>query len=99
MMANWDILNKEFNNLLESFQDSDWEKWTNNRNSRKEMRRMELILKAKIQEEKLKLLALSSKSNDSFNQTVSSSNSIIITSSAITSNVELAGENNYALAA
>lgn len=59
-MANWDKLNKEFYNLMNSFKDSDWEKWENNRVSSKKMKRLELIFKAKIQEEKLKPSTLSS---------------------------------------
>ena len=58
-MANWEKLNEEMDNLLDSFQDSDWENWDSNRIARKSMRRLELKLKAKIIEEKLKLTALS----------------------------------------
>lgn len=99
MMANWDNLNKEFFNLMESFQDSDWEKWENSRASRKEMRRLEFILKAKTQEEKLKLIALSSQANETFNQIVVSTNLVIITPSEVCSKSELAGEIKFALAA
>jgi len=69
-MANWDKLNKEYYDLIESFQDSDWEKWEKSRIARKEMRRMELFLKAKIQEERLKFSACSLLSNESSDQTV-----------------------------
>jgi hypothetical protein len=53
-MANWDKLNKEFNNLLESFQDSDWSKWKSNRALKKETRRLKMIKKTKIFKENLK---------------------------------------------
>ncbi len=98
-MANWDKLNSEYYNLIESFQDSDWEKWENTRSARKEMRRMELVLKARIQEEKLKLSALSSLSNETFNQIVVSTASVIITEPLHLPVTMQAGENNYALAA
>ena len=54
-MANWDKLNKEFSDLMDSFTDSDWENWERNRRARKALRRMELLLKAKIQSEKLNI--------------------------------------------
>lgn len=98
-MANWDKLNSEYYNLIESFQDSDWEKWENTRGARKEMRRMDLVLKAKIQEEKLKFAALSSLSNESFNQIVVSSDSIILTAPVHLLVIAKGGENNDALAA
>jgi len=99
MTANWDILNREFDNLIESFQDSDWAKWESNRATRKEMRRSEMLLKAKSQEEKLKLALQSSHFNELTNHIVFSSDSIIVSPSKVQSNVEHAGENNYALAA
>jgi hypothetical protein len=99
MTANWDILNREFDNLIESFQDTDWTKWESNRAARKEMRRSEMLLKAKIQEEKLKLAFQSTHYNELTSNIVFSSDSIIVSSSKVQSNVEHAGENNYALAA
>lgn len=53
-MANWEKLNEEFYNLMNSFKDLDWNKWKNSRTENKAKRRSELLLKAKIQEEKLK---------------------------------------------
>ena len=66
MTANWDKLNEEFSNLMDSFTESDWEKWENSRAARKALRRMELLLKAKIQMEKLKLASLAG--SDKLNQ-------------------------------
>lgn len=99
MMANWDKLNSEYYTLIESFQDSDWEKWENTRSARKEMRRLDLVLKAKIQEEKLKLAALSSLNNETFSQIVVSTASVNLTTPILLQQVLQAGENNYPLAA
>lgn len=54
IMANWDILNEEFSNLMNSFSDTDWINWENNRATCKKVRRSELQLKARLQLAKLK---------------------------------------------
>lgn len=99
MMANWEKLNKEFDQVFNSLQDLDWEQWDSVRASRKEMRRLELLLKAKIQEEKIKFSQLSSELNEIINQSAYVSEQNITTSCVSNTSIEVAGENNYALAA
>ena len=70
MMANWEKLNKEFYQVLNSFQDSDWDNWASIRASKKEMRRLDLVLKAKIQEEKIKLAHMALNTSLTLNQTI-----------------------------
>ena len=41
-MANWDELNKEFNDLMENFTPEDWEKWEKERKAKKLLRRKKL---------------------------------------------------------
>ena len=60
-MANWEILNSKFNNALDSMTDELWDYWAANRINRKNMRRMEMLLKAKLQSEKILLSQLSGK--------------------------------------
>jgi hypothetical protein len=91
MMANWDKLNKEFSNLMDSFTDSDWENWERNRSARKALRRMELLMKAKIQSEKLKLALFSGFVSPP--QDVKSSGRIDITFPE--NNIEMLEGNNY----
>lgn len=52
-MANWNKLNKEFYSVLNDISDVDWDNWMNQRDAKKAMRRLEMELKAKMQEEKL----------------------------------------------
>lgn len=52
-MANWDKLNQKFDEVLSSLSDADWENWAKNRESKKAMRKQQMLLKAKMQEEKL----------------------------------------------
>jgi len=59
MMANWEKLNKEFSNLMDSFNDTDWVNWERNRAARKKLRRTDLLLKAGLQMEKLKKYTVS----------------------------------------
>jgi hypothetical protein len=99
MTANWDKLNEEFSNLMDTFTDSDWEKWENNRAARKALRRMELLLKAKIQMEKLKLASLIG--SESFGQQdVMSSFKTVLPAPVISCSDLTPGNNyDYALAA
>ena len=92
MTANWDILNEEFSNLMDSFTDADWEKWESNRAARKALRRMELLMKAKIQIEKLKMASFSGLASPA--QEVKSSDKIDLASFA-QSHIELRAGNNY----
>jgi len=99
MMANWEKLNKEFDQVFNSLQDLDWEQWDSVRASCKEMRRLELLLKTKIQQEKIKFSQLSSELNEIINQSAYVSEQNITTSCVSNTPIEVAGENNYALAA
>lgn len=99
MMANWNKLNKEYFDLMNSFEDSDWEKWESIRSTRKEMRRLEMLLKAKIQEEKLKLTELLPRSVGTINQIVITTLTEELMSSIKNPSVSSCGESNYALAA
>jgi hypothetical protein len=53
MMANWDILNKEFDAILNNISDEEWNDWYNNIDSQKEMCQKQMLLEAKMQSEKI----------------------------------------------
>ncbi len=96
-MANWDKLNKEFDQLLDNMSAEDWNTWAANKESRKAMRRLEMELKAKLQMEKINL------SNKDGNQLLDNILVYVDMSNDFTIDVPdtrvNAGENNYALAA
>ena len=96
-MANWDKLNKEFDQLLDNMSAEDWNTWAANKESRKAMRRLEMELKAKLQMEKINL------SNKDGNQLLDNMLVYVDMSNDFTIDVPdtrvSAGENNYALAA
>lgn len=96
-MANWDKLNKEFDQLMGSMTQEAWERWSANREDRKAMRRLEMEMKAKLQMEKIFL------SNIEGNQLLNNMPVCIDMSNEFTIDVPVspvdAGENNYALAA
>lgn len=99
-MADWNKLNEEFDQVFNSLQESDWEQWDSERASRKEMRRLELLLKAKIQEGKIKFSQLSAELYETFYQSTFISAENITTSSYLNhSPIQVSGEDNYALAA
>ena len=52
-MANWDILNKEFDDILNNISDDDWSDWFNNLDAQKEMCKMQMNLEANLQAQKL----------------------------------------------
>lgn len=52
-MANWSVLNKRFDEVLNNFSDKDWNNWALNRTKNKEIRRQEMLLKATIQQSKI----------------------------------------------
>lgn len=98
-MANWNKLNTEFYTLLNDITDVDWENWMTLRDARKAMRRMELTLRAKMQEEKLLLDSI--KGTQSYINIFSTD---IVANSHINFKItrvaiENVGENNNALAA
>jgi len=78
MMANWNKLNEQFDSLLDSMSQEDWQSWAKNRGDKKLMRTSEMLLKAKLQEEKLILANSNSKSI--FSQKISSEQSFNIVS-------------------
>ena len=50
-MANWKKLNKEFGEVLNNLTDEEWEAWYKHKEVKGVMKRRQLILKAKIQED------------------------------------------------
>lgn len=99
MMANWEMLNKEFEQVLNNLTDEAWDSWASQREAKKAMRRQELLLKAKMQEEKIyfnKLVGIELFKGELLINVVNPATNIIFSSSV---SVVAAGENNYALAA
>jgi hypothetical protein len=96
MMANWNKLNEQFDNLLDSMSQEDWQSWADNREAKKVMRNYEMLLKAKLQEEKL-LLSSSTGINIIFQIGLTSTNEcnnvLFVTSNICSGNV------TYAMAA
>ena len=81
-MANWNKLNKQFNDLIESMSTEDWESWAANKANRKAMRNSQMGLKAKLQEEKILISNL--KGQPIINQSKLSSDYSYITISSLT---------------
>ena len=52
-MANWDKLNKEFDVILNNISDEEWNDWYNNIDAQKDMCKMQMLLEAKMQSEKI----------------------------------------------
>ena len=96
MMANWDILNKQFDNLLTSMSSEEWHLWANNRANKKAMRTSEMLLKAKLQEEKIVLSSL--KGKEIISQTDLFSDHSFVCISSITG-VDYPKSPSYAMAA
>lgn len=96
-MANWDKLNKQFDDLIDKMSHEDWVLWAENKESRKEMRRMEILLKQKLQEEKI---YLSSREGITIFSEISVSTGFSVERLLCdVADKSLAGENNYSLAA
>lgn len=53
MVANWDILNKEFDDLLNRLSDDEWQEWYDHKDTQETILRLELTIKAKISEYKM----------------------------------------------
>lgn len=94
MMANWDKLNKQFDDLLDSMTIEDWQFWANNREQKK-MRVSEMLLKAKLQEEKLLLSNTTGKSIFFQGEILSEKNS----TTALLTGLEFPKNNQHAMAA
>ncbi len=52
-MANWNILNKEFDAVLNSISDADFEDWYSNIEAQKEIGKLQMLLEAKLQSERI----------------------------------------------
>jgi len=52
-MANWNKLNTEFENLINSLTDADWDKWESEREQKRVQRKMEMLERAKVHEAKI----------------------------------------------
>lgn len=48
-MANWEKLNKEFDDVFDNISDQEWSDWYNNIDAQKEMYQKELLLESEIQ--------------------------------------------------
>jgi len=66
-MANWEVLDQEFYNVIDNLSDADWEAWERNRAQRKGMRQASLELQAKIHLERMALLQTFAKAQPFFN--------------------------------
>ena len=53
-MANWEKLNKEFDDLIDNLSDEEWNTWYENREEKRTVRRQKMLLEAQIQEVKNK---------------------------------------------
>ncbi|MEX8548413.1 MAG: hypothetical protein V5804_12495 [Mucilaginibacter sp.] len=53
IMADWGLLNKQFDEVLNNFSDKDWNNWALNRIKNKETRRQVMLRKATIQQSKI----------------------------------------------
>lgn len=62
MVANWKILNKEFDDLMNKLSDDEWINWYNQIDAQKESLRKDLLLSAKIQETKNSLSGVTGES-------------------------------------
>lgn len=98
-MANWNKLNSELDNLLDNLSDEEWDNWMAKRAAQKSLRKKELMMMAKIQEETQLLGKITGVSV--FSQSVSAGIGVGVLISHINQvhgNL-LAGEENYAFAA
>ena len=57
-MANWEKLNREFDDLINNLPEDEWDKWYENREVKKAIRRQKMNLKIQIQELKLRIKEL-----------------------------------------
>lgn len=102
-MANWEKLNKEFDTILDSITDKEWDNWFEGISKQKELEKMQMLLEANMQSEKLLFDKLMG--NTIVNQTLVSES--VVDSSKLKlgnnfSNVKKynsKSENNYSLAA
>ena len=96
-MANWEKLNQKFDQVLDSMTDADWDNWAKDREMKRQMRKQKMILKARLQQEKIAL----AKSNGDIllRSKVYSVESSSVNSQDFSVSNGIAGEYNYAFAA
>lgn len=96
MMANWNKLNKQFDDILDSMSSEDWQSWAKSRDQKKAMRTCEMLLKAKLQEEKLLLSNSNGKNIISQNDLISAQDFIGV---SLITGIVYSGNVTYAMAA
>lgn len=95
-MANWDKLNSKFNQVIDNMSSADWDNWSSQRMDRKDMRNSKILLKAKLQEEKL--LLSSNKGNNIFSE-LSNSYSVCTTLQSTFTGLVQPSVDDYSIAA
>lgn len=95
-MANWEKLNSKFNQIIDNMSNEDWNKWSSERMAKKAMRNSEMLLKAKIQEEKI---ILSNRIGRNISSHIGYSSSINTISSSLFTGLVLRKEPEYPIAA
>lgn len=102
-MANWEKLNKEFDTILNSITDKEWDSWVKGVSKQKELEKMQLLLDANMQSEKLLFEKLNG--NIIVNQTLVSDNVVDLSKLKFDNNFSNVkrynskSKNNYSLAA
>lgn len=102
-MANWEELNKEFDTVLDSITDKEWDNWIEGVSRQKELEKMQLLLEANMQSEKLLFEKLMG--NIIVNQTLVSDSVVDLSklkfdnSFSDVKKYNSKGKNNYSLAA
>jgi hypothetical protein len=94
-MADWDLLNTQFDTVMSELTDSDWDHWYECKCVNRAMRRKEMELRARIQAGKLQLNDFNG--NEIFSHTLDLYSKISIPEGI--GAFEFAGESNYAMAA
>lgn len=95
-MANWEKLNSKFNQIIDNMSNEDWNKWSSERMAKKAMRTSEMLLRAKLQEEKIILSSIVACNISSHTGYSSSVNTI---SNSLFTGLVLRSEPEYPIAA
>lgn len=103
-MANWDKLNKEFDEILNNISDEEWNDWYNNIDRQKDMYQLQILLDAKMQSEKIRFNKISGNLiiDELFtNESMEDNSNIEFSKSFLkgVNKVKAGGEKQYALAA
>ena len=102
-MANWEKLNKELDTVLDSITDKEWDNWLESISNQKELEKMQLLLEANMQSEKLLFDKLMG--NIIINQTLVSDSVVDLSKLKLDNSFSdvkrynSKGKNNYSLAA